>query len=537
MATPTPVPARLRVWLTLAAAALALPAAALLEIEPAAAKTTFTRPTLQDQDQDQDGETPKPKPASPRAKTKTKSNAKSKTETPAPADEPAPAPDTPAPAPAPADEGIRFSRDVAPVLVANCQGCHNPRSANYRRHQFDMTTFQSLMRGGVSGPQIVARDIAGSDLVGHVKGADGLSRMPPGGQNNLADETIAKIEEWINAGALLDAGRSPTAAIASYAASAEQLERDALARLAPDQRLKLALDGARELFKKGNSPDNPNTAQSAHFVMIGALPEDRMKRALDEAERRLPVMLNIFAKRNAPPIVDPKGHVAVVVFNTPNEFAEFVQSQENRQIRVDEEQGVARIEGRVPYVALLDPLGGNPESLDDARKKRAPARGKKAAELENPLGTPGAGRSLPGLLVEHLASGIAARAGLKNQSLILGFGAYFASLVEPDSPHVLALRATAARQYRVGWEVKANELIADQGEPLEIRAIGFTFVEWLMNNPQTRNRVPLYLQTLAEKPRGEFDEVTKQVYGVNDRNQMVALWGQYVWSRYGRLAR
>ncbi len=44
---------------------------------------------------------------------------------------------------------LQFSRDIVPVLVENCFGCHSgPES----KGMFSMDRFADLLRGGQSGP-------------------------------------------------------------------------------------------------------------------------------------------------------------------------------------------------------------------------------------------------------------------------------------------------------------------------------------------------------------------------------------------------
>ena len=52
----------------------------------------------------------------------------------------------PAPAPASGSDALVFSRDIAPILVANCGGCHI--TPPKKRGEFDMTSFQKLLTGG-----------------------------------------------------------------------------------------------------------------------------------------------------------------------------------------------------------------------------------------------------------------------------------------------------------------------------------------------------------------------------------------------------
>ena len=123
---------------------------------------------------------------------------------------------------------LKFSQDIAPILVANCIGCHSGDGAGLQKGKLDLTTFEKLKKGSqkrTDDPEIV---IAGkpdeSHLVLRIKGEE-TPRMPQGGNNRMSAEAIAKIEQWVKEGAKLDAGIDPKKPIKSYAASADQVAR------------------------------------------------------------------------------------------------------------------------------------------------------------------------------------------------------------------------------------------------------------------------------------------------------------------------
>ena len=43
---------------------------------------------------------------------------------------------------------VSFLKDVAPILVENCVGCHNPKKAE---SEYDMTNFAALVQGRGDG--------------------------------------------------------------------------------------------------------------------------------------------------------------------------------------------------------------------------------------------------------------------------------------------------------------------------------------------------------------------------------------------------
>ena len=118
-----------------------------------------------------------------------------------------PRPAAPAPTPAApirpraAQEEPTFTTDVAPVLVANCLRCHNAEERTRRVRHVELPQADGRLR---RRPRHRAGKPAESELLLRIKG-ESHPKMPPG-NTDLADETIAMIQAWIEAGALLDAG-------------------------------------------------------------------------------------------------------------------------------------------------------------------------------------------------------------------------------------------------------------------------------------------------------------------------------------------
>ena len=125
---------------------------------------------------------------------------------------------TPAPVAAAAtSEGLmKFSRDIAPIIAANCGRCH---IANHRSG-YNQTTFEGLLKGGKTGNDIVPGKPEESLLIARIKrDTDAGAPMPPG-QAQLSQAAIDKIEQWVREGARLDApGSIPLRPMAKYAAS------------------------------------------------------------------------------------------------------------------------------------------------------------------------------------------------------------------------------------------------------------------------------------------------------------------------------
>ncbi len=96
---------------------------------------------------------------------------------------------------APADDPTEFfEKQVRPVLIARCAGCHGPTQ---QFSSLRVDSREALLKGGSRGPAIVPGD-ANVSLLARAVRQDGL-KMPVGGK--LSADEIAAIEKWISAGA------------------------------------------------------------------------------------------------------------------------------------------------------------------------------------------------------------------------------------------------------------------------------------------------------------------------------------------------
>ena len=94
-----------------------------------------------------------------------------------------------------------FTKDVLPILRANCVGCHQDAK---KLGGYLMTDFQGLLQGGESGSKaVVPGKSAESHLIHEIVSIDGKASMPKKGKP-LNDVEIDLIKRWIDAGAIND---------------------------------------------------------------------------------------------------------------------------------------------------------------------------------------------------------------------------------------------------------------------------------------------------------------------------------------------
>ncbi len=97
---------------------------------------------------------------------------------------------------------VSYSKDVQPILQANCLSCHHEGGAGFEASGFSMATYEDLMKGTRNGPMIVPGDSAGSNIIVLMEGrADPSIRMPHGSAKKVSQADIDTIRLWIDQGA------------------------------------------------------------------------------------------------------------------------------------------------------------------------------------------------------------------------------------------------------------------------------------------------------------------------------------------------
>ncbi|WP_438481466.1 DUF1553 domain-containing protein [Oleiharenicola lentus] len=94
-----------------------------------------------------------------------------------------------------------FENKIRPVLIDNCYKCHSVETPRPKA-RLVLDTRDGLLKGGVSGPAIVAGNPDESILIQAIRYTDADLRMPPeehGGK--LSDQQIADLTEWVRRGA------------------------------------------------------------------------------------------------------------------------------------------------------------------------------------------------------------------------------------------------------------------------------------------------------------------------------------------------
>jgi hypothetical protein len=96
---------------------------------------------------------------------------------------------------------VTYADHVLPLIEANCAKCHNP---DKRKGDLDLTTYSAVLKGGGSGPVVIAGNVDSSKLwkaLTHVEEPTMPPNKPP-----LPEKELAVFRGWITGGLLETSG-------------------------------------------------------------------------------------------------------------------------------------------------------------------------------------------------------------------------------------------------------------------------------------------------------------------------------------------
>ena len=100
---------------------------------------------------------------------------------------------------APDAKGMEFfEKKIRPILVERCYECHSAEKGK-TKGGLALDSREAVLRGGDSGPALVAGDVEKSKLVEGIRWKNQDFQMPP--KKRLSDQEAADLEAWIRMGA------------------------------------------------------------------------------------------------------------------------------------------------------------------------------------------------------------------------------------------------------------------------------------------------------------------------------------------------
>jgi hypothetical protein len=94
------------------------------------------------------------------------------------------------------DAAMLFEKSVRPLFQRKCFECHSSK-ADELKGNLKLETMEQVLKGGATGPAVIAGDIENSFLLRAMRYQEDDFQMPPSGR--LPDEDIALVEKWVKA--------------------------------------------------------------------------------------------------------------------------------------------------------------------------------------------------------------------------------------------------------------------------------------------------------------------------------------------------
>lgn len=376
------------------------------------------------------------------------------------------------------NEKVSFMKDIAPWMLDYCMRCH---SGNNPRSGFSVMTFEDILRGGDTGEVVIPGKPKDSRLWHLVVKQDPI-KMPQG-QALLKREMAQDLETWISEGAKFD-GKDSKGNLREMVPTEEELRMQELANMSPQEFAKLRRDSLESTWKRVVSSEKAELLETDDFMFYGNVGTDRLKQISGWATKQVEELRKLFNEKQKP---FWRGKLAVYVFKDRFGYSEFNQTIEDRRVGNDTTWHSKVTPNSLDAYLVLQDVG------DQASVDSPGLQTNLMAGLTNAAIQRGAGEA-PVWASRGLGLLLASK-GAASQ-------AYFESLRQQ------ALEAAPKVQ-------RPEELVAEGTfSPAETTAVGFTLVEFLINN----GGMPKMAALLKELKGGAtpVNAITK-VYGTNIR--------------------
>jgi len=103
-----------------------------------------------------------------------------------------------------AKPGVSFAEDVLPLLKFKCSKCHQPDGEGYEKSGFDISSYDTVMKGTKFGAMIIAGDPDASSLMRMLDWGVSPDIRMPHGKKQLSTCDRDLIRTWIFEGAKND---------------------------------------------------------------------------------------------------------------------------------------------------------------------------------------------------------------------------------------------------------------------------------------------------------------------------------------------
>jgi len=376
------------------------------------------------------------------------------------------------------DEKVSFMKDVAPWMLDFCMRCH---SGNNPSSGFSVVTFEDILRGGDSGAVIIPGNPDDSRLW-HLVGLQDPIKMPQG-QALLKRKNAQDLKTWITEGAKFD-GKDAKGNLREMVPTEEELRMAELANMSSEEFANLRRETLEPTWKRAVTNEKAEILETDDFMFYGNVSADRLKQISGWATKQVDELRKLFNEKKKP---FWRGKLAVYVMKDRFGYTEFNQTIEDRRVGNDTTWHSKVTPNSLDAYLVLEDVG------DEANATSPGLQTNLVAGLTNAAIQRGAGE------VPVWAS--------------RGLGMLLAANSSPSQAYFESLRQQALE---AAPKVRRPEELVAEGtfSPAETTAVGFTLVEFLINN----GGLPKMAALLKELKSGTrpADAVTK-VYGTNIR--------------------
>ena len=216
-------------------------------------------------------------------------------------------------------ETVSFARDIAPILIANCNGCHYAATRVSGGLQFNM--FSQIVKGGDTGPIVSPGKPDESLIVRKLRGMEG-ARMPMG-RPALPDSQIQLVATWIKEGATFD-GQNKDARL-------DQVVGKAFADKASHTDLMAKrIERARDKWKIASPKSEADEAIDEQFHVIGNIGAENAKVLLAQANTAANQVRKMFKVAGKESLI--KGGITIFALKQRYDYSEFGKMIESRAL-------------------------------------------------------------------------------------------------------------------------------------------------------------------------------------------------------------
>lgn len=381
------------------------------------------------------------------------------------------------------NEKVSFMKDVAPWMLDFCLRCH---SGNNPASEFSVVTFEDILRGGESG-SVITPGKPEESRIWHLVVKQDPIKMPQG-QALIKRKNSEDLETWIKEGAKFD-GDDAKGLLRSMVPTEDELRMAELAKMSPEKFADMRRESLEPTWKRALNNEKAELLETDDFIFYGNVSTDRLKQISGWATTQADALRKVFNQKQKPLW---KGKLAVYVIKDRFGYSEFNQTIEDRRVDAATTWHSKVTPTFLDAYLVLQDVG------DEATADSPGLQTNVTAGLTNAAIQRGAGE-VPMWISRGLGMMLAAN-GSSSQT-------YFESLRQQ------ALDAAPK-------VTRPEELFAaGTFSPSETTAIGFTLVEFLINN----GGLPKMALLLGEFKNGTAAPAAlMKVYGSNLRTLATA---------------